>query len=35
MIKTKIGRAAGFGAAAIVAALGFATAVLAPTPVEA
>jgi hypothetical protein len=30
MIKTKIGRAAGFGAAAIVAALGFATAVLAP-----
>ena len=35
MIKTKIGRAAGFGAAAIVAALGFATAVLAPTPAEA
>ena len=34
MIKTKIGRAAGFGAAAIVAALGFATAVLAPTPAE-
>jgi hypothetical protein len=32
MIKTKIGRAAGFGAAAIVAALGFATAALLPSP---
>ena len=35
MIKTKIGRAAGFGAAAIVAALSFAIAVLAPTPAKA
>lgn len=35
MITTKIGRAAGLGAVAIVAALGFAAAVSAPTPAEA
>ena len=35
MIKTKTGRAAGFGAAAIVAALGFAAVVSASTPAEA
>jgi hypothetical protein len=35
MIWTKTGRTAGFGAAAIVAALGLAAAVSAPTPAEA
>jgi hypothetical protein len=35
MIKTLTGRAAGFGAAAIIAALGFAAAVSAPTSAEA
>ena len=35
MIKTKTGRAGGFGAAAIIAALGFAAAVSARTPAEA
>ena len=35
MLKTKTGRTAGFGAAAIIAALGFAAAVSAPTPAAA
>jgi hypothetical protein len=35
MIKTKTGRAGGFGAVPIIAALGFAAAVSAPTPAEA
>jgi hypothetical protein len=35
MTKTKTGRVAGFGAAAIIAALGFAGAVSAPNPAEA
>jgi hypothetical protein len=35
MIKTTTGRAGGFGAAAIIAALGFAAAVSTPTPAEA
>ena len=35
MMETKTGRAAGFGAAAIIAALGIAAAVSAPAPAEA